>query len=101
MYLTTSVTRHLGITANTLKKWTDNWAALQPQLNAKGKAQYSESQLQLLEQLKVLIQEQKMDILQAREQVWRRAQLDQYKKETLPKLKELRQFLLELQTKVD
>ena len=98
----TALTRHLGITAAVLRKWTQGWPKLEAGLNPQGKKIYSQEQVELLELFKqALEQEPKFPISALQTWVEQRWKIEHYKQVYLPQLKELKHWLESLKTETD
>lgn len=99
-YTITEVSKHLGITASTLRFWEREIPKLKPRTNKKGNRQYTKDDINRISRVKFLIKDQGHTVAAAKEKLKISVGEIDSKTEVIEKLENLRNFLGELLAKL-
>lgn len=99
-YTITEVSKHLGITASTLRFWEREIPKLKPRTNKKGNRQYTKDDINRISRVKFLIKDQGHTVAAAKEKLKISVVEIDSKTEVIEKLENLRNFLGELLVKL-
>lgn len=99
-YSITEVSRHLGVTASTLRFWEKEIPKLKPRTNKKGNRQYTNEDIEKLTRIKFLVKDQGHTLAGAKEKLKSKSSEVESKVEVIEKLERVRKFLAEVLIKV-